>query len=301
MANQQMANQDSAIPEIRPLPFALCPFAIWPFDLSPALPSPVFHAPEIAVSISGTRPDADAPWGRTTATACRWARGHSRCVALDASRPDLRARELGRSARRDVGAMLRRTELELAGIDLWIPSEHFTDADKSQRAMETLQQTVVLATELARLAGGRSRPMVSVTLPASLPDTDRRTINHLGEKHGALIGDHTPDAPDSLGSAIAGLVVAVDPASCLMGGVTPQDRVHHAGAIRLTDANTNGRCIVGSPGGRLDLTAYAGACLTSGQRWIITDAWGIDDADRAIANNVSVWRDAVRLPMGNRQ
>lgn len=257
----------------------------------------MFHAPEIAVSISGTKPDADAPWGRTTATACRWARSHSRCVALDASRPDLRARELGRSARRDVGAMLRRTELELSGIDLWIPAEHYVDADKSERAMETLQQTVVLATELARLAGGRSRPMVSVTLPGTLSQTDRVSINHLGERHGALIGDHSPDAPESLGSDIAGLVVAVDPASCLMGGVTPEQRVHASGALRLTDANTNGRCVVGSPGGRLDLTAYAAACLTSGQRWIITDAWGIENAQQAIETSVEVWRDAIRLPL----
>ncbi len=193
--------------------------------------------------------------------------------------------------------MLRRTELELAGIDLWIPPEHYTDPDKSERAMETLQQTVVLATELARLAGGRSRPMVSVTLPAGLPESDRGVINQLGERHGALIGDHAPDGPDSMGSGIAGLVVAVDPASCIMGGVSPEQRVHRCGALRLTDANTNGRCIVGSSGGRLDLAGYAGACLTSGQRWIITDAWGIEDGERAIDAAVSVWRDAVRLPM----
>lgn len=191
--------------------------------------------------------------------------------------------------------MLRRTELELAGIDLWIPAEHYTDPEKSQRAMETLQQTIVLVTELARLAGGRSRPLVSVTLPVALPESERRAINSLGERHGALIADHTPDAPEALGRDIAGLVVGVDPASCLMGGVSPAKRVHQAGALRLTDAGASGRCVVGS--GRLDLTEYAGACLTSGQRWIVTDAWGVEDGARAIASAVDAWRGAVRLPM----
>jgi len=193
--------------------------------------------------------------------------------------------------------MLRRTELELAGIDLWIPAEHFVDDEKSGRAMETLQQTVVLATELARLAGGRSRPLVSVTLPAAMPDSDRRSINGLGERHGALIADHTPDAPEGMGSDVAGLVIGVDPASCLMGGVDPEQRVRLSGAIRLTDANPSGRCVVGSAGCRLDLTAYAGACLTSGQRWIVTDAWGIEDGDKAIGTAVATWRSAVQLPM----
>jgi hypothetical protein len=194
--------------------------------------------------------------------------------------------------------MLRRTELELAGIDLWIPAEHYSDAEKSERAMETLHQTIVLVTELARLAGGRSRPLVSVTLPTSMPESERRSINSLGERHGALIADHTPDGPEGMGSNIAGLVIGVDPASCMMGGVDPEQRVHKSGAIRLTDANPSGRCVVGGTGGRLDLSGYAGACLTSGQRWIVTDAWGIDDADKAIRTAVTAWRDAVRLPLG---
>ncbi|MFK7883040.1 MAG: hypothetical protein AB8F26_02510 [Phycisphaerales bacterium] len=255
------------------------------------------HAPEIVASISGLKPDPAHPWGATTQDACRWIRKRTRCVALDAARSDLRARELGRSARRDVGAMLRRTELELAGIDLWIPAEHYTNNEKSQRAMDTLHETIVLATELARLAGGRSRPMVSVTLPTGLGDADRTAINHLGERHGALIADHTPDGPPSMGSNIAGLVVGVDPASCLMGGVNPEQRVHDAGALRLTDANPSGRCVVASESSRLDLTAYAGACLTSGQRWIITDAWGIENAERAIDTAVHAWREAIQLPL----
>lgn len=269
----------------------------------------VFHPPEIAVSLSGLPsggPGAALPWGVTTADACRWVRdlpaprGRGvRGVALDASRGDLRARELGRSARRDIGAMLRRSELELSSIDLWIPPAHFEDPTKSARAIETATQTAQLVGELARLAGGRSAPVVSVTLPPTLDASVRAELGASAERYGSLIADHTPGVIVHAGVGGGGLGVGVDPALCLMAGESPGKRAVAGGAdrlaLRLSDADANGRCAVGAPGGRLDLAGYAGACLTAtntsgiGGRWMTLDLRGVSDPARAARAGIEAW------------
>ena len=48
-------------------------------------------------------------------------------VQLSAAMPGTRPRDLGSSARRDLQATLRRNELLAAGMDLWIPREHYID------------------------------------------------------------------------------------------------------------------------------------------------------------------------------
>jgi hypothetical protein len=256
----------------------------------------VLQAPEIAIALCGLPARSGQPWGSATPDACVWAREQRvRAVALDASRPDVRARDLGRSARRDLSAMLRRTELELAGIDLWIPPEHFNDDAKSQRAMDTVSQTAALAGELARLVGGRSVPVVSVTLPGGLDERVRREIGEAADRHGAVVADHTPGAIHEG----AGLGVGVDPAACLLAGESAGKRAVAGGrsaCLRLSDLNATGRCAVGAEGARLDLTAYAGACLTVGGRWITLDTRGVGDPERAAGSGVSAWRDATTLP-----
>lgn len=260
----------------------------------------MLHAPEIAVSIGGLRPGADAPWRASTPDACAWVRDQRvRAVALDASRPDLRARDLGRSARRDIGAMLRRTELELSGVDLWIPPEHYTDPARSERALETLTQTAQMSAELSRLAGGRSAPVVSVTLPASLDARVREEIGLAADRYGATVADHTP----GMVHVGAGVGVGVDPAACLLAGESPGKRAvagGATGALRLSDLNATGRCAVGAEGARLDLAGYAGACLTvggvRGVRWITLDLRGLGDPERALRAGVHAWRGMTDLP-----
>ncbi|MEZ6163399.1 MAG: hypothetical protein R3B67_03075 [Phycisphaerales bacterium] len=73
----------------------------------------MFGLPEIAVSTCGFDPSPRVTI-ETIATL-----GH-RAVALDVTVPELRPRNLSRSARRDLAALLRKAELELAGLDLWI-------------------------------------------------------------------------------------------------------------------------------------------------------------------------------------
>ena len=87
----------------------------------------------------------------------------ARAVTLDAG--VLRARDLDRSARRDVASMLRRAQLALAGVDAWVPPEHVGRAETAARAIAAVVGACELASELAPLVGGGSRAVVSIMLP----------------------------------------------------------------------------------------------------------------------------------------
>jgi hypothetical protein len=256
----------------------------------------MLHAPEIAIALAGLPATGSHghPWS-STPDAAAWVRDQRvRGLTLDAGRPDCRARELGRSARRDLGAMLRRTEVEMAGIDLFIPPEHYTDPAKCERAFETVQQTAMLAVELSRLVGGRSRPVVSITLPKSLPEHERNGLTAVFEKYGAIGADHTPGAP----APSTWLGTGIDPAACFLASAEPARLATEPGvvALRLTDLNATGRCAVNAEGGRLDLVAYTGATLTSDLRWITADTRGVGDPARAVKAAVHAWREVTMLP-----
>jgi hypothetical protein len=255
----------------------------------------MLHAPEIAIAVAGLPARGGAPWGVTTSDAAAWIRDpRVRGLALDAARPDCRARDLGRSARRDLAAMLRRTELELAGIDLFIPPEHYTDPVRAERAFETVEQTAILAAELARLVAGRSRPVVSITLTASLPEHEREALTAVFEKHGAIGADHTPDSPHPS----AWLGTGIDPAACFLAGADPAALATQPGvvALRLSNLNATGRCPVNAEGGRLDLPAYTGATLTSGLHWITADTRACAEPARAVRAALDAWRTLTALP-----
>lgn len=256
----------------------------------------MLHAPEIAIALAGLPVTGGQAWG-STPDAVAWVRDQRvRGLTLDAGRPDCRARDLGRSARRDLGAMLRRTEVELAGIDLFIPPEHYTDPAKCERAFETVQQTAMLAVELSRLVGGRSRPVVSITLPVSLPQHERHSLTAVFEKYGAIGADHTPGAP----APSAWLGTGIDPAACFLANADPAKLATEPGvvALRLSNLNATGRCPVNAEGGRLELLAYTGATLTSDLRWITADTRGVGDPMRGVKAAVHAWREATMLPGG---
>ncbi|MBL4591362.1 MAG: hypothetical protein JKY96_05320, partial [Phycisphaerales bacterium] len=144
--------------------------------------------PDISVSFAGAQipasdgsPRAMLDWGRSVG-----ARG----VVLDGARAGFRAREIGRSARRDLAASMRRREIEIAGIDLWIPAEHFALPEHCGRAVEVVIQTCVLASELASLVGGRSVGRVSVMTPASIDADVLREMGDGAAMVGAEIVDH---------------------------------------------------------------------------------------------------------------
>ena len=245
--------------------------------------------PEISISAAGYVARHPSPKAAIEEIHALGVRG----ITLDASAPDFRPRSLTRSARRDLAASLRRRELEFTGLDLWIPQEHFADANHAQRAIDAVTQAAELSSELATLVGGRSRPVVSVILPTEMNETDRQAIGANAQRVGAAIVDHQPEPYD----CIAGIGLGIDPAMVLMTGNSPGKAVTHAGerlaSVRLDDMNAMGRCVVGTQGGKLDIKGYAGALIVAGQEWITLDVREIPEPSVAYQQARQAWADAV--------
>ncbi|MFG0244690.1 MAG: hypothetical protein ACF8MF_01390 [Phycisphaerales bacterium JB052] len=254
----------------------------------------MFGLPEISVSAYGfVTPGIAHPRAAIDTIATLGVRG----ITLDAARSGLRPRELGRSARRDLAALLRRHELEFTGLDLWVPPEHFTAPGTAQRAIDAVGQALEMAGELAPLVGGRSQPVVSVLLPTDLSTEARMTLGSMAQQHGAtladhaLIGDEQPPTP--------GIGVGIDPVFYLTDGSSPAKAITRAGtnlaSARLSDTTAMGRCVLGASGSKLDLTAYAGAMIVSGQQWVILDVRDNPEPGVAVTKATDAWRDAGTL------
>lgn len=230
--------------------------------------------PSPSISIAGLAPDPVAPWASGTPrvdprAAVAWvATLGVRTIALDATLDGIRPRQLDRSARRDLAALLRRRELGLTGLDLWIPPEHLLDPARVQRATDAITDALACAAELAALAGatpsagGRGPAgIVSVTLPEQLPDTLRGELERAAARAGSLLVDHRVGA-----SASGAIGVGIDPAATLLASADPATHASRAGpglvCARLSDASTSARVAPGS-GGRLDLLAYRVALSTA--------------------------------------
>ncbi len=249
----------------------------------------MFDLPEISISTAGFQSE-----DRSTRSMISQIHSmRSRGIALDGSAPDCLARELTRSARRDLASTLRRNELDLTGLDLWIPPEHFVDQSTVQRAMDALNQAAELSSELAQLVGGRSRPIVSVILPKELPAIERSSIGSSAQRVGALIVDHQPE----IENPIPGIRIGIDPSMILLDGRSPGKAITQAGpdlgAVRLNDMNAMGRCAIGAPGSKLDLKGFAGALLVSGQEWITLDVREIPDPQLACQKAQHAWVQAL--------
>ena len=256
----------------------------------------MFGLPDISVSAAGfAMPPGSPARAAIDAIATLGVRG----ITLDATASGLRPRELSRSGRRDIASVLRRCELELAGLDLWIPPEHFADPAASQRAIDAASQALEMATELAALVGDRSRPVVSLVMPAEMDSTARASLAAVAQRCGSTLADHAIRREDS--QHRAGIGVGIDPVYYLTDGQSPAKAITRAGdhlaSARLCDTNAMGRCVVGATGGKLDTTAYAGAMIVSGQQWVTLDLRGLSDPLTAATHAISVWRDAGQLPM----
>lgn len=145
----------------------------------------------LAISLAGLRKDdPTAAWYAGPRAAVAWAAGLGvRGVQLDAAAPGVRARDLDRSARRDLAALLRRSGLEFTGLDLWLPGEHLKDTAHVDRAVAAITGAIALAGELAPLAGESGR-LVSLMLPVATPADVIAQIGSEADHHGVMIADH---------------------------------------------------------------------------------------------------------------
>lgn len=247
--------------------------------------------PEISISTAGFIGIDGAPKAAIDQVHALGVRG----IAIDASVPGIRARELTRSARRDLAASLRRRELEFTGLDLWIPPEHFTDPINAHRAIEAVAQAAEMSIELATLVGGRSKPIVSVLFPENLNETDRLAIGANAQRVGAIIADHQTQQAEH----VAGIGIGIDPVLVLMNAQSPGKAVTQAGtdlkSVRLSDLSAMGRCVVGSQGGKLDVRGYAGALIVASQEWITLDVREMPDPKVAVECARQAWLEAASL------
>lgn len=221
---------------------------------------------DVALSIAGLPRGASQPWGDGTRTALAWASGLGyRYVHLDGTAPDARARDLSRSARRDLAATLRRDGLVAAAIDLWIPPEHFASPSHAQRAVDAVTAAVGLASDLALLADG-TRVGVCTTLDPKTPADLVDTLAKDAAAKGVTLADHAWP-PRGFG----GLGVGIDPAAIFASGaeVVPvvTGLARAPAAARLSDLGPAGRVPPGD--GRLDVLVYEGALSAVGYAGVL--------------------------------
>lgn len=233
-----------------------------------------------------------------------------RAITLDAMLPGVRARELDRSARRDLASLLRRRELACAGIDLWIPPTHFTNPAEQDRALAALLGTIELAADLSRLAASAvvstARPamssVVSVTLPQSLAPDVRSAIESKASTCGVRVADHTfpiPELTASTGSPHDFIGVGIDPAAVLLASDAPAACIHRLhkqspnrlALARLSDASSVSRIPVGAPSARLDVLSYAMSLVTSEYRgYAAVDVRGLLDPFSGAQRAFTAWQ-----------
>lgn len=179
-------------------------------------------------------------------------------VQFDASDPDLRPREMGESARRDLAAALRRRGLVASGVDCFVPVEWFGDAARVERAMDAVRGSMALAESLGRVP-------VCMSSPAAQPQVAGE-LQREAHRRGVALADFA--WPDS-GAHEA---VGIDPAAVLAASADPAAAVTAAGrrlaAARVVDLLRSGlRGPIGEPGGsRLDAMAYRLALELAGFR-----------------------------------
>ncbi|MEM7229522.1 MAG: hypothetical protein AAF432_11995 [Planctomycetota bacterium] len=188
------------------------------------------------------------PWRSTLA---RLTAMGVRSVQLSATQAGFRPRELDRSGRRDLLTTLRRAELSVAGLDAWIPADHFIDATHSDRAVDALRSIVELAADLGRVP-------VSMTLPSPTDDDDAvaeiaATIAAHAERHGVGVIDHMwPKA------ARGGIAWGLETAAALSHDSDPTAMLLRdaPASVRLADLDQTGmRGPIGTSG-RLDVLAF---------------------------------------------
>lgn len=226
-----------------------------------------------------------------------WAAGLGfRAVHLNAAAAELRPRELSRSARRDLAATLRRAEVKLAGVDLWVPSGHFVAPEHSDRAFEAVREAVGFAAEMKGLVEGGS--VVCVSLPQGEAGGEaRRVVGEFGASLGVVVADHAWPVPGETEGVDGGGVgengaergwigIGLDPAAVFafagVGGDPGMEAARLGGRLvcaRLSDLSAEGRVEPGA--GRLDVEAYLAMLDAAGyRRTVVLDLRGLKDQTR---------------------
>ncbi len=224
-------------------------------------------------------------------------------IQLDATAQDLRPRDLDRSSRRDIAALLRRSGAHATGLDLWIPSAHFASPEHQDRALGATRAALELAADLCKL-GAMARAVVSIELPTDCPEGILAELRAATDRLGGSIADHAVREQSNEATkdtTLEGLDIGVDPAAILAAGQDPVSVGASAGtrlaSARLSDLASSGRVAPLIEGGRLDALAYKVALETAGYHAPpILDLRGVKDPLASAPGVCEAWS---RLALGS--
>ncbi len=205
----------------------------------------------------------------------------ARAVTLDATLAGLRPRELDRSARRGLCALLRRLELRLEGIDLFIPAEHFADTSRQDRALSAVREACEFLVEASSLV--ETTPMVHLT-------TADGEAGRISEETGVALSAPVEAAPPFVRSVDLGkeLLAERDPLKSL-------GAAENLGVVRLRDSKAGSAVALGE--GELDLMgAHAVVTTTAPGASLVIDPRGLPGARAAAGRSLTAWADAARSP-----
>lgn len=195
-------------------------------------------------------------------------------VQLDAAIPGIRPRDLDRRARQDLLAMLGRSSIALAGLDLFIPRRHFILGEHLDRAISATLAAIELAADLGKVP-------LSLALPVkSLADSTRKTLVEAAEGRGVRLAIHAEDQLEALEAWVNALDlwslgVAIDPAALLARAADPAAAVHRIGK-RLAVARLDDVAMTGAePGAEGGDESFAGVRSFVGEGDLDLDAYRV--------------------------
>lgn len=253
--------------------------------------SDVTIAPSVRPMLAGGR--------RLTTVLDRLASAGFWAVQLDATVNGLRPRDLDERGRRDLAAVMGRRGLRLAGLDCFIPPQHFTEPTHQDRA-------ITAATAAVRLAADLGRVPLSIAVPVEAVDASvKEALVECAEGHGVRLAIHAEEQVEALGAWLAAvdlpvLGAGIDPAGLIEAGEDPAAVVgqlaRRVAVARLTDVRAAGarrvRCALGE--GLLDVSGYRVAVDLAGGRSgpVVLDVVGLDQPEQALVVGRSAWDGA---------
>lgn len=217
-------------------------------------------------------------------------------VQLDATLAGIRPRDLSQRARKDLAALIARQGLQLAGVDLFLPRQHYTDPQHVDRAVTATLAAIELAADLGKAT-------LSLGLPvAEVSEEVRRTLVEAADGRGVRLAVHAEDQLDALKAWLEAvdqhaLGAGLDPAACLARSLKPVRTAAMLGkrlaVARLSDVTGGAlRCAVGE--GELELAAYRVAVDLAPSRAgpVVLDLRGVEDPIKAARAAAAAWDNA---------
>lgn len=217
-------------------------------------------------------------------------------VQLDATLPGIRPRELSQRARQDLIALLSRHDMQIAGLDLFLPRQHYTEAEHMDRAMNATLAAIELAADLGRV------PM-SLSLPVGqIRDDVKSTLIEAADGRSVRLAIHAEDELDALAAWLNAadqhaLGAGIDPAALLARGEkavrSTQRFARRLAVARLSDLTSSAlRCPIGE--GELDIAAYRITLdLAAGRTGpVVLDLRGLENPVAAAISGKKAWDGA---------